>query len=107
MKNLLMVLALCTAFTFAINAQSKDCCSKEKGETTKMEKCTDNHQTMKSGGQVESTTKTVKDGKETIEKEVMMTKVDKKENCGEKSSCCDMKKEMKTEKVEKEVEKKQ
>jgi hypothetical protein len=109
MKNLLMVLALLIGFTFAVNAQSKDCCSKEKGETTKVEKCTDKDHTMKTGD-VQKTTSTtsagLKDGKEVVGKEVAVTKVEKKENCGDKSSCCDMKKEKKTEKVEKEVEKK-
>ena len=40
------------------------------------------------------------------ETSVTKTKMNGKENCGDKSSCCDMKKEKKTEKVEKEVEKK-
>jgi hypothetical protein len=105
MKNLLIVLALVTVFAFAANAQSKDCCSKEKGETTKVEKCTDKDHTMKTGDVQKTTTTTsagLKDGKE-----VVVTKVEKKENCGDKSSCCDVKKEKTTEKVEKEVEKKE
>jgi len=91
MKNILIVLALVTVFAFAANAQSKDCCKKEKCDTTKVEK---------------TTTTTSKDGKETVGKEVACNKIDMKENCGEKSSCCDVSKEKKTEKVEKEVEKK-
>jgi hypothetical protein len=107
MKNLIFVLALVTVFVFAANAQSKDCCDKEKGETTKVEKCTDKDHTMKTGDVQKTTTTTsagLKDGKEVIEKEVVVTKVEKKENCGPTSSCCDSKKEKK---VEKEVEKKE
>jgi hypothetical protein len=106
MKNFLVVLALVTVFAFAANAQSKDCCSKEKGETTKVEKCTKSDHTMKMGDKVETTTTSttaLTDGKKTIEKEVVITKVDMKEKCGENSACCDMKKEKK---MEKEVEKK-
>lgn len=107
MKNLLVILALATVFAFSANAQSKDCCSKEKGETTKLEKCNQEKVTMKSGGdKVETTTTTaLTNGKETVEKEVVVTKtkVDLKENCGDNSSCVDTKKEKK---VEKEVEKK-
>ncbi|MBK7229007.1 MAG: hypothetical protein IPH97_09105 [Ignavibacteriales bacterium] len=107
MKNLIFVLALVTVFAFAANAQSKDCCSKEKGETTKVEKCTDKDHTLKTTEckeTVSTTSAGLKDGKEVIEKEVVVTKVDKKENCGPTSSCCDGKKEKK---VEKEVEKKE
>ena len=106
MKNLLIVLALVIVFTFAVNAQSSDCCKKEKGETTKVEKCTQTDHTMKMGDKVETTTTSttaLTDGKKTIEKEVVITKADMKEKCGETSACCDMKKENK---VEKEVEKK-
>lgn len=120
MKNLIFVLALVTVFAFAANAQSKDCCSKEKGETTKVEKCTDKDHTMKTGDNLKTTTSTttaLTEGKKTIEKEVVVTKMDMKEKCGDKSACCDVKKEkcgdksscsdMKMEKkVEKEVEKK-
>ena len=109
MKNLLIVLALVTVFAIAVNAQSKDCCKKEKGETTKLEKCTQTDHTMKMGDKVETTTTTttaLTDGKKTVEKEVMITKADMKEKCGENSSCCSMKKEKQTERVEKEVEKK-
>jgi hypothetical protein len=111
MKNLIFVLGFLTVFAFAANAQSKDCCSKEKGETTKVEKCTDKDHTMKNGDIQKTTTTTsagLKDGKQVVEKEVVMTKGDKKEKCSETSSCCtDMKKEKKNEKVEKEVEKKE
>jgi|GEM_PF-2351996 len=109
MKNLLMVLALVISFTFAANAQSKDCCSKEKGQTTKIEKSTSTDQTIKTGDKVETasvtalTTEKVSTQKETS---VTKTKMNSKENCGDKSSCCDMKKEKKTEKIEKEVDKK-
>ena len=106
MKNLIFVLALVTVFAFTSNAQSKDCCSKEKGETTKVEKCTDKDHTMKTGDVQKTTTNTtagLKDGKQVVEKEVVMTKQSMKEKCGDNSSCCDMKKEKK---VEKEVEKK-
>ena len=109
MKNLLMVLALLIGFTFAVNAQSKDCCSKEKGETTKVEKSTSTNQTIKTGDKVETTSVTaLTTDNEKMQKEtsVTKTKMNSKENCGDKSSCCDMKKENKTEKVEKEVEKK-
>ena len=109
MKNLLMVLALLIGFTFAVNAQSKDCCSKEKGETTKVEKSTNTDQTIKTGDKVETTSVTaLTTDNEKMQKEtsVTKTKMNSKENCGDKSSCCDMKKEKKTEKVEKEVEKK-
>jgi hypothetical protein len=109
MKNLLMVLALVIGFTFAVNAQSKDCCSKEKGETTKVEKSTSTDQTIKTGDKVETASVTaLTTEKETMQQEtsVTKTKMNCKENCGDKSSCCDMKKEKKTEKVEKEVEKK-
>ena len=111
MKNLIIVLALVTSFTFAVNAQSKDCCSKEKSETTKVEKSVNTDQTMKSGDKVETTTTTaaaLTSNKETIDKETVASKdkMNMKEKCGEKSSCCDMKKVKKTEKVEKEVEKK-
>jgi hypothetical protein len=107
MKNLIFVLALVTVFAFAANAQSKDCCSKEKGETTKVEICTDKNQTMKTSDVQKTTTTTsagLKDSKEVIEKEVVVTKLDKKENCGPTSSCCDGKKEKK---VEKKVENKE
>jgi hypothetical protein len=107
MKNIIFVLALVTVFAFATNAQSKDCCS-GKTETTKVEKCTDKSQTMKTSDFQKTTTTTttagLKDGKEVIEKEVIVTKMDKKENCGPTSTCCDVKKEKK---VEKEVEKKE
>ena len=106
MKNLICVLALVTLFAFAANAQSKDCCSKEKGETTKVEKCTEKDHTMKTGDVQKTTTTTsagLKDGKQVVEKEIVMTKTGMKEKCGDNSSCCDMKKEKK---VEKEVEKK-
>lgn len=107
MKNLLIVLALVTVFTFTANAQSKDCCSKEKGEITKVEKCTQIDHTMKMGDKVETTTTTkIVDGKEIVEKEVVVekNKMNMKEKCGDKSSCCsNMKKENK---IEKEVEKK-
>jgi len=109
MKNLIFVLALVTVFAFAANAQSKDCCSKEKGETTKVEKCIDKDHTMKTSDVQKTTTTTsagLKDGKQVVEKEVVVTKMDMKEKCGDKSACCDMKKDKKTEKVEKEVEKK-
>ncbi len=109
MKNLLMVLARIMGLTFAVNAQSKDCCSKEKGETNKVEKSTNTDQTIKTGDKVETASVTaLTNGKETMQQEtsVTKTKMNGKENCGDKSSCCDMKKEKKTEKVEKEVEKK-
>jgi len=109
MKNLIIVLALVISFTFAVNAQSKECCSKEKCETTKVEKSVNTDQTMKSGDNVETTTAAaLTSNKETIDEETVASKdkMNMKENCGEKSSCCDMKKEKKTEKVEKEVEKK-
>ncbi len=108
MKNLLVILALATVFAFSANAQSKDCCSKEKGETTKLEKCNQEKVTMKSGGdKVETSTTTptaLSNGKETVEKEVVVSKIqmDKKDKCGDNSSCCDTKKEKK---VEKEVKK--
>jgi hypothetical protein len=106
MKNLIFVLALITVFAFTSNAQSKDCCS-GKTETTKVEKCTDKNQTMKMSDVQKTTTTTsagLKDRKEVIEKEVVVTKLDKKENCGPTSSCSDGKKEKE---VEKEVEKKE
>ena len=107
MKNFLVILALATIFAFSVNAQSKDCCSKEKGETTKLERCNKEKVTMKSGGdKIETTTTTaLSNGKEIVEKEVVVTKtkMDKKEKCSDNSSCCDGKKEKK---VEKEVEKK-
>jgi hypothetical protein len=110
MKNLIVILALASVFAFSANAQSKDCCSKEKGETTKLEKCSQDKMTMKSGDQVETTTTTaLSDGKETVNKEIVVTKtkMDKKEKCGENSSCCsNMKKENKIEKeVKKEIKK--
>ncbi|MEO8230800.1 MAG: hypothetical protein ABI638_00845 [Ignavibacteriota bacterium] len=108
MRNFLVILALATVFAFSSNAQSKDCCSKEKGETTKLEKCNQEKVTMKSGGdKVETTTTSaLSNGKETVEKEVVVTKtkMDKKDKCGDNSSCCD--KMNKEKKVEKEVEKK-
>ena len=107
MKNFLIVLALVTVYTFTANAQSKDCCSKEKGETVKLEKSTQTDHTMKMGDKVKttttSTTTALTSGKENVEKEVVIMKADMKEKCGETSACCDMKKEKK---VEKEVEKK-
>ena len=98
MKNLLIVLGFICVITFTTNAQSKDGVQKEKGDTTKVEKCTQHDQTMKCCDKVEKTTTTTKDGKE-----VACNKTDMKEKCGETSSCCNMKKETK---VEKEVEKK-
>ncbi len=110
MKNLIVIIALATVFAFSANAQSKDCCSKEKGETTKLEKCSTDKMTMKSGDKVETTTTTaLSDGKETVNKEIIVTKtkMDKKEKCEENSSCCsDMKKETKVEKeIKKEIKK--
>ena len=110
MKNFLIILALATVFAFTANAQSKDCCSKEKGETTKVEKSTNTDQTMKSDEKVETVTTTVTaltGEKETVQKEVKMTKMDMKENCDDKSACCsDMKKEKKVEKeIKKEIKK--
>lgn len=104
-----MVLVLFVGFAFTVNAQSKDCCSKEKGETNKVEKSTNTDQTLKTGDKVETSSVTaLTTSKESLQKEtsVTKTKMNSKENCDDKSSCCDMKKENKTEKVEKEVEKK-
>lgn len=109
MKNLIFSLILVTALSFAVNAQSKDCCSKDKMGSTKVEKCTQTDHTMKMGEKVETTTTTkIVDGKEIDEKEVVMekNKMNMKGKCGDKSSCCDMKKEKTTEKTEKEIEKK-
>ncbi len=110
MKNLIFVFTLVTIFAFAVNAQSKECCSKDKCERTKVEKCTNTDNTMKMGDKVETTTTTkIVDGKEIVEKEVVMgkNKMNMKEKCGDKSSCCgNMKKEKTTEKIEKEIEKK-
>lgn len=108
MKNLLLALALVIGFTFVLNAQSKDCCSKEKNETTKVEKNMGTDQTLKTGDKVETASVTaLTTDKGTMQKEtsVSKTKMNSKENCEDKSSCCDMKKEMKTEKVDKEVKK--
>ncbi len=107
MKNLFAILALATVFAFTVNAQSKDCCTKDKSETTKMEKCDQEKVSMKSGGEkVEtSTTSTLTDGKVKVEKNVVVTKtnIEKKDKCSDTSSNCDNKKEKTT---EKEVEKK-
>lgn len=108
MKSLFMFLAILVGFTFAVNAQSKECCSKEKGETTKVEKSTNTDQTIKTGDKVETSSVTaLTTSKESMQKEtsVTKTKMNSKENCGDKSSCCDMKKEIKTEKVDEEVKK--
>lgn len=110
MKNLIVILALATVFAFSAKAQSKDCCSKEKGETTKLEKCSQDKMTMKSGDKVETTTTTaLSNGQETVNKEIVVTKtnMDKKEKCGDNSSCCsNMNKEKKIEKeVKKELKK--
>jgi hypothetical protein len=109
MKNLFMFLALLVGFTFAVNAQSKDCCSKEKGETTKVEKSINTDQTIKTGDKVQTSSVTaLTTSKESMQKETSVTKnkMNSKENCGDKSTCCNTKKENKIEKVEKEVEKK-
>lgn len=105
MKNLLIVLGLVCVIACVSNAQSKDCCS-GNGDKTKVEKCSDNHSTMKSGGNVETstTTSTVKDGKETLTKEVVVKKVDSKVECNTTSSCCSGDKEKK---VEKDTQKKE
>ena len=104
MRNFLIAIALVTLVAFAANAQSKDCCSKEKGDTTKLEKPVQTDQTVKSAEVVEtSTTTAIVDGKETVKKDVKMTKMAMKENSCDKSSCCERKNEKK---VEKEVEKK-
>ena len=108
MKNLLLALALVIGFTFVLNAQSKDCCSKEKNQTTKVEKNTNTDQTMKTGDKIETASVTaLTTDKETMQKEtsVSKTKMNSKENCGNKSSCCDIKKDKKTEKVNQEVKK--
>lgn len=107
MKNLLLVFGVVLAITFAVNAQSKEkeCCSIKKGETTKVEKSISSDHTMKNTEKVETTTTALADGKKIVEKEVVVTKtkMDKKENCGDKSSCCkDGKKEKQ---IEKEIEK--
>ena len=104
MKNLLIVLGLVCFIAVAANAQSKDCCTSK--ETSKVEKCDDKNHTMKTTEckeTVSTTSAGLKDSKEVIEKEVVVTKVEKKENCGPTSSCCSG---MKEKKVEKEVEKK-
>ena len=111
MKNFLIIFTLVTVFAFTANAQSKGCCSKEKGETTKVEKSTNSDQTMKSGDNVETikTSVTALTGeKETVQKEVKISKMEMKDKCNDKSSCCsDMKKENKVEKqVKKQIEKK-
>jgi hypothetical protein len=106
MKNLIVILGLVCIFAFTSNAQSKDSCSNDKSSVTKVEKCKQNDQTKKCCNKVETTIKTsMIDGKETVEKEVVVTKtkMDGTENCMDKSSCCKMKKENK---VEKELEKK-
>jgi hypothetical protein len=108
MKNLLLALTLVIGFTFVLNAQSKDCCSKEKTETTKVEKNTNTDQTLKTDDKVKTTSITaLTNEKETKQKEtsVLKTKMNSKENCGDKSSCCDMKEEIRTEKVNQEVKK--
>ena len=105
MKNLLIVLGLVCFIAVVTNAQSKDCCTSK--ETSKVEKCDDKNHTMKTTEckeTVSTTSAGLKDGKETVEKEVIVTKVDKKEGCGDNSSCCSGHKEKK---VEKETEKKE
>ena len=101
MKNLLLILALATVFAFTANAQSKDCCSKEKVETSKVEKCDKEKVSMKSGGdkvETSNTTKSTED-KLTVQKDVVTkTQLDKKEKCDDNSACCDGKKEKKLEK---------
>ena len=104
MRNFLIAIALVTFVAFAANAQSKDCCSKEKGETTKLEKPEQTDQTVQNAGAVEtSTTTAIVDGKETVKKDVKMTKMEMKGKSCDKSSCCEGKNEKK---AEKEVEKK-
>lgn len=108
MKNLLLVSGIVLAITFAVNAQSseKECCATKKGETIKIEKSINSDHTMKSTEKLETTKTTMANGKKIVEKEVVVTKtkIDKRESCGDKSSCCkDGKKEKQ---VEKEVEKK-
>ena len=108
MKNLLLVFGAVLAITFAVNAQSseKECCSTKKGETTKVEKSINSDHTLKNTEKVETTTTTLANGKKIVEKEVVVTKtkMDMKESCGDKSSCCtDGKKEKQ---IEKEAENK-
>lgn len=106
MKNLFLIFTLAVLVSFTSNAQSKDCCSKEKSDGTKVEKCSESNHTMKSGGEVEkSTTKVVKDGKEVVQKEVVIKKVDDKDNLTKTSTCCDGKKVKDMKKEVKEVEK--
>lgn len=102
MKNLLLVFGVVLAITFAVNAQSseKECCATKKGETIKTEKSINSDRMMKSTEKLETTKTTMANGKKIVEKEVVVTKtkMDKKENCGDKSSCCkDGKKEMQNE----------
>jgi len=105
MKNLLLALGLVCFIACAANAQSKDCCTSK--ETSKVEKCDDKNHTMKTTEckeTVSTTSAGLKDAKETVEKEVVITKVEKKDGCGENSSCCTGHKEKK---VETEVQKKE
>lgn len=106
MKNFLILIAFVALSTIAVNAQSKECCKKEKCKTTNVEKSLNSDQTMKSGDKVETikSTKLV-DGKEIIEKEVIVTQMDKKGECNDKSSCCGNMK--KNKKVQKELEEKE
>ncbi len=109
MKNLIVVLGLFCLVSFTTNAQSKECCSKDKGDITKVEKCKQNDQTNKVCNKVETTTETsLNDDKETVKKEVVVvkTKMDGKEKCGKDASCCDMKKTKMKKEVKEEVEKK-
>lgn len=99
MKNLLIVLGIICFISVAVNAQSKDCCKSK--DTSKVEKCDDKNHTMKTNECKETGSNTsagLKDSKEKVEKEVVVNKVEKKEGCGDNSSCCNGKKEKKDEK---------
>lgn len=109
MKNLALVFILAISFSIVAYSQSKECCSKEKSEGTKVEKCDDKNHTMKTSDNSKTTTTTttaLTNEKQKVEKEVI-TKVEKKENCSSTSTCCDGKKVKDIKKVEKEVEKKE
>jgi hypothetical protein len=107
MKNLLLVLGIMLAVTFAVNAQSseKECCATKKGETIRIEKSINSDQTMKSTEKLETTKTTMANDKKIVEKEVVVTKtkIDKNESCRDKTSCC--KDGKKDKQIEKEVEK--
>jgi len=105
MKKILIILGCICVIAISTNAQSVGCGSSCTDKTSKVDNCIDKQETVKAGDKVETTTTTtVTDGKEKVEKTVVVTKGENKEGCSENSSCCEDKSESHVTKEVKKVE---